>query len=647
MKLLPNLRYGTRSLKTTLALYFIPISIIPALSISFYAISIFEESGRETLARRAISERDAIISEIDALESGLLEDARSHSKMRRLVQAVREKDVPQIEETVRNFRAGLMVRVYSPNGTFIGGRRLPQPENRIVYLSKEGLRRVRARGETIDRYFAEDGKGFVTLIRTLLKEKDRPYGILEEEYRFGQRDFANLKNRRQVDVVLLNRELNAAGASFALSSEILKNFSRQALQSSLNPIPEPVFVEFGDDRFAAFLYDLPAQSGKNKKWGYFAVFLSMTTIDATVVKLKLAIVYLTVLLVLIAALAIFIFSNRLVKPIVILVSAMKRVKSGREEQVPALDSTYEIEYLVSSFNDMSRNVSSAKRTLEQKLEELHRVNAELKATQSTLVQSAKMISLGQIVAGVAHELNNPIAFIYSNMHHLSEYLEKIKELVRAYRESVKSLPVAKQSELAAIEKQLDIEFILKDMESLTQSCLDGANRTKEIVLGLRTFSRIDESTFRAADIHEGIRSTLRLLVSELKDRITVHEEWAELPHIECNLSQMNQVFMNLLSNSAQAIQGNGDIWIRTRRDGEFVVIEIEDNGCGMPPEVQEKIFDPFFTTKRVGQGTGLGLSIAYGLVQKHHGSIGVESRVGEGTRFNIRLPIRQPVQLTA
>jgi two-component system NtrC family sensor kinase len=258
-----------------------------------------------------------------------------------------------------------------------------------------------------------------------------------------------------------------------------------------------------------------------------------------------------------------------------------------------------------------------------------------------------MISLGQLVAGVAHELNNPIAFIYSNMHHLSEYVQKIQQWVEKCRELYPRLGDEDRRRMEELEKRLEIDFILRDMVDLTRSCVEGANRTKEIVLGLRTFSRMEESDFRMADLHEGLRSTLRLLATELKGRITVEERLAEIPLVECNLSQMNQVFMNLLSNAAQAIEGKGIIWLRTRTDGDCVVVEIEDSGCGIPPDSLGKIFDPFFTTKRVGQGTGLGLSIAYGLVQKHHGTIEVRSQVGQGTCFMIRLPVRQPAQSEA
>jgi two-component system NtrC family sensor kinase len=644
-RLFANFRAGTRSLKSTLALYFIPISILPTLFISLYATEVFQDSLTESIVRRASSEKDAIVAEIDAIESEMLTQARGHARNQRLVSAVRTKNRSEVMESIVNFRSDLHVNVFSNDGNFIAGRK-----NSVVpYLSKDGLKKVRSRGETIERYFSPDGKGFLTVVRVLLTVKNASVGVLEEELTYGAKELAELKSRRQVDVVVLTRDFTAVAASFALSAEVLKKFSSAGFQpGSINPaVPpkEPNFVKLGDNRFSVFLYEFPSQFGKNRHWGYLALFFSMNGVEATVNKLKLALIYLTILLVLVATLAIFIFSNRLVRPIEVLVSAMKRVKTGRVEQIPALDSNYEIEYLVRSFNDMTRNVSAAKRALEIKLEELKEANQEIKETQSHLVQSAKMISLGQLVAGVAHELNNPIAFIYSNMHHLSDYVIKIREMVQAYRDAERNLSAEERAKVRELEEKLEIDFILKDIEDLTRSCVDGARRTKDIVLGLRTFSRIDESSFRMADLTEGLKSTVRLLAPEFKDRITVHQNYGELPSVECNLSQMNQIFMNLLSNGSQAISGKGDIWIRTRVDNGTAVIEIEDNGPGIPKALQEKIFDPFFTTKKVGEGTGLGLSIAYGLMQKHNGTITVASEVGRGTTFTLRLPLRQDFAL--
>ena len=645
-KILSLIKPSTRSLKTTLAFYFIPISIIPTFSISFYAYKLFEESTKENIVRQGKAEREAIINEIDSVEAEMVAAAKVHSKNSRLAGSLRTQNKERIQSSLDMLGLGprtnplVAIRVYSPDGNFLGARKRKGIVDRVDYLSREGLRKVKVSGETVERYFLSESEGWVTIIRFLLKDSNRIAGVLEEEIHFGKTALTELKERRQVDVVLVARDFKMFSASLALSSPQMSQFATKALQKQLAGSREPVNLSIGDSRYAAFLFDLPA--GKVKNWGYLGVLVPLSTVDATLNKLKLAILYLTILLVSTALLAIMVVSNRLVRPIVYLVAAMKRVKTGRVEEIPPVDSTYEIEYLVRSFNDMTRNVSAAKKTLELKLEELRKANQEIKNTQTTLVQSAKMISLGQIVAGVAHELNNPIAFIYSNMHHLSDYIVKIKKLVLNYREMKEKLPKEEQEKAEKIERDLDVDFILKDIEDLTQSCVEGANRTKEIVLGLRSFSRMDESSFRFVDIHEGLRSTVKLLTSEFKDRITLHEEYTELPQVECNISQMNQVFLNLLSNASHAISGRGDIWVRTRLEDQNAVIEIEDSGHGMDPVTLEKVFDPFFTTKKVGEGTGLGLSITYGLVQKHHGTIEVTSEPSRGTCFIIRLPLSQP-----
>jgi two-component system, NtrC family, sensor kinase len=631
----------TRNLRTQLALYFIPVSILPAVAISFYATRVFEETTRDSLVKRAASERDAIVGEIGSWESELLNEAKGHAASARLLRLVREENAEALSETFSSYRSGLRVRVYTASGRFLAKREEGLEDPQIPFIGKEGREKLNERGESVERFFLGDDKGFLTVVRVLLKDKQGTFGILEEELSYSLRELTELKNRRQVDVAFLDRAFRVKGWSVALPAEQIKEVWSTALQPTLLGKIEPLFVKLGDTRYATFLYDLPMPLMKRRDWGYLAVFIPMSSVDALTLRLKTNMIFINAILIWAFALLIFFFSNRIVKPIEMLVLAMKRVKTGRGEEIPPLDSTYEIEYLVHAFNDMTRNVSDAKRALEQKLEELRRANEEIRNTQTTLVQSAKMISLGQIVAGVAHELNNPIGFIHSNVHHLGEYLSRFKQLVQEYRKIRDTLPASVQAELKSKEEALEIDYILKDMEELIRSVVDGANRTKDIVVGLRTFSRMDEASFRRADLHEGLRSTVKLLSAEFKNKVQIHEDLGVLPLVECSLSQLNQVFMNLLTNAAQAIEGRGDIWIRTRHDGDFVVIEVEDNGSGIPAAVLEKIFDPFFTTKKVGQGTGLGLSIAYGLIQKHHGSIDVKSRPGKGTRFTIRLPVRQ------
>lgn len=646
-EIIQKLRPGARSLKTQLAIYFIPVALLPAVGVSLYATRAFEQSNQETLSRRASSERDAIVSEIDSKEKEFLGEARFHSKSAKLRDAYSKNDLLQANQVLNNFRPGVRARLFNQEGKFWTKRNREVMDPQVPYISKEGLRKVRAQNETVDRYLASEEKGLVTVIRILLKDKDRVYGILEEENVFGPKEFNDLKSKRGCDLLFLSRDFGSMAGSFAYSKEDLDQVSKKIFRvpedGGWSGSKEPTYVYFADGRYAVFLYDMPAAFGKLKHWGYVSVFLSMNSVDAVMARLRANLIYVTLFLILAFAAWIFIFANRIVQPVEKLVLAMKRIKNGRVEEIPALESPYEIQYLIHAFNDMGRNVVSAKRALEQKIEELRKANQEIKSAQTQLVHSAKMISLGQIVAGVAHELNNPIGSIHSNMQSLDGYIEKIKKLIDEYHSLRDKLNGEEKDEWIKLERELDIDFILNDIGDLTKSCLDGARRTRDIVSGLRTFSRMDSGSFRIDDIQAGLLSTLKLLEPEFKNRITVHKELGQLSEIECNLQQLNQVFVNLLSNAAHAIKGKGDVWVRTRNEGNNVVIEIEDSGSGIAKENLNKVFDPFFTTKKVGEGTGLGLSIAYGLVQKHQGNINVSSVLGKGTVFVVTLPIRQNI----
>lgn len=284
------------------------------------------------------------------------------------------------------------------------------------------------------------------------------------------------------------------------------------------------------------------------------------------------------------------------------------------------------------------------RELEEKNRTLQQLYSDLKNAQMQLVQSEKMASLGQLVAGIAHELNNPISYIYANMKELQNYLTAINLLLKVIveKEGSADFDTELSRTLREIKEKYDLEFIQDDLQSLISESIEGSQRVKNVVQNLRNFSRLDEADFKEVDIHEGLESTLLLLNNELKNRITVHKSYGNLPRIYCHAGHLNQVFMNLLLNAVQAIREQGNIWISTRREGDEIVIEIRDDGKGIPEEALPKIFDPFFTTKPVGQGTGLGLSISYNIIREHGGTIEVESEVDRGTRFRIRLPIRSP-----
>ncbi|MDP9729430.1 trifunctional serine/threonine-protein kinase/ATP-binding protein/sensor histidine kinase [Alicyclobacillus tolerans] len=267
---------------------------------------------------------------------------------------------------------------------------------------------------------------------------------------------------------------------------------------------------------------------------------------------------------------------------------------------------------------------------------------ELKRTQQQMIESEKMASLGQLTAGVAHEINNPINFVVSSTAPLRRDIEDLIELLKSYREAIREQGlVDKFQAIMNKEEQIDLDYTVEEVLQLVSGIEEGGSRTAEIVKGLRAFSRLDEDDVKLASVTEGIDSTLTLLHRSYERRIRIVRDYEDVPEIECYPGKLNQVYMNLLSNAIQAIPDQGEIRISVRHIEEFVQIRISDTGVGISKEVMRRIFEPFFTTKEVGLGTGLGLSISYGIIELHHGRIEVDSRLGQGTTFTITLPIRQ------
>jgi signal transduction histidine kinase len=285
-------------------------------------------------------------------------------------------------------------------------------------------------------------------------------------------------------------------------------------------------------------------------------------------------------------------------------------------------------------------------------EELEQVRSRLREVQEKLQHSERMASIGQLAAGVAHEINNPIGYVHSNLGTLQEYINNLFGLIELYQSIVygsSGVPADRKAEIDQHKRSIDYEFLLHDLPQLMAESREGIDRVRRIVQDLRDFSRADRmESWSLYDLHRGLDSTIGIVWNEIKYKAQLHKEYGALPLVECLPSQLNQVFMNILVNAAQAIAENGEIRVRTGREGaDHVFVEISDTGCGIPPDLQKRIFDPFFTTKPVGQGTGLGLAISYGIVQKHHGDIQVHSKAGEGTTFRVVLPERQAQQAAA
>lgn len=321
-----------------------------------------------------------------------------------------------------------------------------------------------------------------------------------------------------------------------------------------------------------------------------------------------------------------VYGSYLVSRIVMIEAERRRLleEANRDLETKVAQRTEELSNLNQELTERHQQLEEAYKTLTQ--------------TQQQLIHSEKMASLGFLVAGVAHELNNPISIVYSNLEFIEEYLEELIKIISTQKNPKSTEGLNQQSDEKDDAARFDT--LTKTLKELVDRCKVGTERVKQIVLDLRTFSRTDDVGLMMTNLQNGIESTLNLLTREYKDRITVHRNYNPLPDVECYPGQINQVFMNLLQNAAQAITGKGEVWIETESLGDWVKIIIRDNGAGIPANKIDKIFDPFYTTKTVREGTGLGLSITYGIVQKHGGKIAVTSKLYVGTQFTLELPVR-------
>jgi len=329
-----------------------------------------------------------------------------------------------------------------------------------------------------------------------------------------------------------------------------------------------------------------------------------------------------IILLLPAILITVIFSNRFTRPLKNITNSITNYKKNRTTLDLNVKSNDEIGALATAFREMVHDLDQA---------------------QEQLIQSEKMASIGQLAAGVAHEINNPVGFVGSNINSLKDYCNDLLKVITAYESTDEYLKRDNDiwDSIETIKKEVDLNYLKEDISNLISESTDGVKRVKEIVQNLKDFSHVDEAEWQWADIHKGLDSTLNIVNNEIKYKAEVLKKYGEVPEIECLASQLNQVFMNLLVNAAHSIDEHGTITIETGlTDTNLVWICISDTGRGIPSSLLKKVFDPFFTTKPIGEGTGLGLSLSYGIIEKHAGRIDVESKEGVGTKFSIWLPVK-------
>ena len=632
----------TRSLRTILIVWFLLFSIIPLAFVTGYSVIKYEKSIDHELAQRLAGNGREV--------SVMLADFKSNLQQRRdryladpnLIYHLSTSDMTAVKGMATNWiradlstsltffnRAGrMLISVFKDENGDI--RDFSPAPGSALFLSKENLEKLKNVREHAFVEHTSNQKLSLILFSKVMSNSDRVVGYMEQLIDLDESFLEKLKDRMKLELIFLR----SSGQVTVGTHPDFQLYKKDFFQEKLDPKESHFFeLSLRGDPFGFIIYPV--------NWGSsdFYLALGASKVEAKAVLRNVNYAFYTVVgaVVLLLIITIFVTSNAVLKPLNELVEAIQNVQlSDQVVEIPIKSDT-EIGLLTESFNQMSRNIARARNDLKTKIVELEKTNQELRETQSKLVHSSKMISLGQLVAGVAHELNNPIGFIYSNMAHLREYAQKLIQLA----EAAETNPGA----VSQMKKDMDLEYIKQDLPKLIASCEDGARRTRDIVLGLRNFSRLEEAKFKEIDLHEALDNTLNLLSGELKNRIQVHKQYGKLPLVTCYASQINQVFMNILSNAAQAINGPGNIWLVTKVMGQttgrpMVSVSIQDSGQGMSPQVIEKIFDPFFSTKGVGQGTGLGLSISYGIVQNHGGDIQVKSQIGIGTEFLITITVK-------
>jgi two-component system, NtrC family, sensor kinase len=320
---------------------------------------------------------------------------------------------------------------------------------------------------------------------------------------------------------------------------------------------------------------------------------------------------------------------------------------GLDELLKAIDATYQIAerdraLINHSLIAVSEELTNRNTVLLKEKEEQKILIKKLEEAHNQLLQSEKMASIGQLAAGVAHEINNPIGYVSSNITTLRNYIDDLFALITSYIALEEEFPIAIANHFQNLREQIDVEYLKQDIQAIFTESSEGITKVKKIVQDLKDFSRVDSiENWTPSDIHQGIDSALNIAANEIKYSAQVTKEYGDIDYVECILSQLNQVFLNLIINATHAFEKNkaGTIHIKTGQIDQTVFIEISDNGCGIPAENLTKIFDPFFTTKPVGVGTGLGLSISYGIINKHGGNITVTSKPQQGTCFRIELPV--------
>lgn len=628
-----------RSLRTILMIWFLLLSLVPLMFVTGYSLVKYEQASDNEIVRRLRGSAREYSVMMGDLEKFLANRRVRHQADPVLSAALQNNSISQLREhvqaLVRNSAIALTFTVFDAQGAIVASyfkdeqgnaKQNSELENSNKGLNDQSMSAVTSAGHVIFADTSENnGMDLVSAAR-IDGKSGRKAGYVEEVINIGAPFLETYKKQHNLEIVIFNQK----GEIVAASQPDFGLYKRDSFARTVLSGPEIVFdLPIRDEPFKFI-----TQQSKCGETPYVvALGASKQQARAFVKNVNYAFFTMVGAIGILLIFTSIVATRVLVQPVSVLVDAIQSMDvTGKPVEIKISTDT-ELGVLQESFNEMSRRTFAAKAELEQKVREVEEAYAELKETQARLVHTAKMAGLGQLVAGIAHELNNPIGFIYSNMSHLRDYSERLVKIIETAGNEPNNLESAKE--------QGDYDYIVTDLPRLISSCEEGARRTRDIVLGLRNFSRLDEAKLKRVNLKEGIENTLKLLAGETKNRVRVHENYEPVPDVLCYASQMNQVFMNILTNAAQAIDGDGDIWINLKylKEQGRAQVSVRDSGKGMTPEIADKIFDPFFTTKNVGQGTGLGLSISYGIIKQHGGDILVHSEPGKGTEFTVTIPI--------
>ena len=620
------------SLRYILIFWFLIFSIIPLLLMTFYSLIEFQIVFYGEQRQRLEANFKEIASEINLLEDQLATHIQQYASHLQLAPALQQKSTTQIKSLIENWMQEdspiSQIAIFDNQGAslfifFKEDKNIQERTSGTLYLPSDLQNELQNTSHKSFRDIIDSRMELTTYSQVVLE--DQVQGFIQGVYHIDKTILNHFKQRLNLNLVILDHEQQPVVSTSEQKELVPQN---TWLLKAITPFfklihPDPPYGLFTQsidpDRMRIFL-------------GLASV---QTSTENTLVRRISKALFTGVVVMIILLIGILIVVSRvmIIRPVSDLVKAAKQIEDGQlGTQIPIKASnSREINKLIATFNNMSLWIAESISQLEEANQQLEKANKELQETQAQLVHSAKMVSLGQLVAGVAHELNNPIGFIDSNMAHLEAYSKNLIQLIQLMQNN--------PQKVEKFKKDIDYDYLVKDLPKLIKSCQDGSKRVMDIVVSLRSFSRIDDSTLQDYHLKENIQNTLELLSGEIKTRIQVDLDIEDSLKIQCNAGQINQVLMNIISNAAHAIEDKGHIKIVATKHDQQVKITIEDNGRGIPSDHIHHIFDPFFTTKAVGQGTGLGLSISYNLVQKHGGQITVTSEENKGTTFIITLPL--------